>query len=87
MSMTEEQIKEDVHLIVADVLVIKPSEVSDESHLKDNLGADSLDMLDIAMDLEDEFDIDINDEEAHSLNTVGDIINCVKEKLCSTSQK
>jgi acyl carrier protein len=39
------------------------------------------------MDLEDEFDIDINDEEAHSLNTVGDIINCVKEKLCSTSQK
>lgn len=54
--------------------------LADDVHLEQGLGADSLDLVELTMDLEEEFDIDINDDEAPSIAVVGDIIKLVEGK-------
>lgn len=63
---------------VAEQLGIDAEEVSMESSFIDDLGADSLDIVELLMALEEEFDIEIPDEEAEKLASVGDVVEYIK---------
>lgn len=62
------------HLSIDDESIIKP-----DTDLVDDLNADSLDAVEIIMDIEDAFDITISDEDANSIRTIQDIINYIEE--------
>lgn len=64
--------------IVAEQLSIDPSEITEESSFIDDLGADSLDIVELIMALEEEFDMEIPDEDAEKISTVGDVIEYIK---------
>lgn len=63
---------------VAEQLGIEAEEILMESSFIDDLGADSLDIVELLMALEEEFDIEIPDEEAEKLLTVGDVVEYIK---------
>ncbi|MDN4592418.1 acyl carrier protein [Polycladomyces subterraneus] len=65
---------ERVKRIIVDKLNVDPSEVTPEASIKEDLGADSLDVMDLVLELEDEFEMEISDEDAEKISTVGDII-------------
>ena len=66
-----------VKSLLAEQLNIKPETIKAESKIVDDLGADSLDVVELLMTLEDEFGVAISDEEAVKIKTVGDILNIV----------
>ncbi|KAB7668608.1 acyl carrier protein [Bacillus sp. B1-b2] len=68
---------ERVTKIVVDRLGVEESEVTLEASFKDDLGADSLDVVELVMELEDEFDMEISDEDAEKIATVGDAVNYI----------
>jgi acyl carrier protein len=70
----EEQVKK----IVAEKLSVEPDEVVPEASFVDDLGADSLDLVELIMAMEEAFDIEISDEEAEKLQTVQDSITYIK---------
>jgi len=72
---------ERVTKIIVDRLGVDESEVKLESSFKDDLGADSLDVVELVMELEDEFDMEISDEEAEKIVTVGDAVNYIKSQM------
>ncbi|TMN23546.1 acyl carrier protein [Lentibacillus cibarius] len=63
--------------IIVDKLEVEESKVTMEASFKDDLEADSLDVVELVMELEDEFDMEIADEEAEKINTVGDAVNYI----------
>lgn len=63
--------------IIVDKLGIDEEKVTKEASFKDDLGADSLDVAELVMELEDEFEMEIPDEEAEKINTVGDALNYI----------
>ncbi len=69
---------------IKDILVsttnVERAIINENSSLKDDLGIDSLDSVELVLELETEFDIRIEDEELQSLNTVFDIMNLIKKK-------
>ncbi|MEK5443164.1 MULTISPECIES: acyl carrier protein [Fredinandcohnia] len=67
--------------IVVDRLGVEESAVTLEASFKDDLGADSLDVVELVMELEDEFDMEISDDEAEKIATVGDAVNYIKSQL------
>ncbi len=72
-----EKIKE----IVSEQLDVDPEEVVPEASFVDDLGADSLDLTELIMAMEDEFGMEIDDEEAQKLRTVQDVIDYIETKL------
>ncbi len=66
--------------IIVDKLGIDEEQVTKDATFKDDLGADSLDIAELVMELEDEFDTEIPDEEAEKIVTVGDALDFI-EKL------
>ena len=68
-----------VEKIIADHLGLDLSEVTDDKHIIDDLGADSLHTVELIMEFENQFDIQISDEEAESLDTVGKIKEYIEE--------
>lgn len=63
---------------IVDVLGVEESEIKEEASFKDDLGADSLDVVDFVMELENEFDLEISDEDAEKMVTVGDVIKYIE---------
>ena len=75
-----EQIFDKVKEIIVDQLDADESAITMEASFKDDLEADSLDVVELVMELEDEFDLEIADEEAENINTVGDAVNYINSK-------
>jgi acyl carrier protein len=73
-------IEDRVKDIIVDQLGVDPDEVKTESHFIDDLGADSLDTVELVMAFEEEFNIEIKDEDAEKIQTVKDVIQYLKEK-------
>lgn len=74
------EVLERVTKIIVDRLGVEESEVALEASFKDDLGADSLDVVELVMELEDEFDMEISDDDAEKIATVGDAVNYIKAK-------
>ncbi|MDE5867606.1 MAG: acyl carrier protein [Anaeroplasmataceae bacterium] len=70
---------EKVQEIIVKEMKISPEKVTLEASLKDDLGADSLDAVEIVMDIEDEFGIQIDDTKAESIATVSDLVSYIEE--------
>jgi len=75
--MERDELLQKIKEIVADKLSISEDQVTEEASFIDDLGADSLDTVELVMALEDEFDMDIPDEDAEKLTTVGKAIEYV----------
>ncbi len=70
---------DEVKEVVAEQLNVNPDEVKEESKFVEDLGADSLDVVELIMELEEKFDIEIPDSEAENIATVGDAIKYIEE--------
>jgi len=70
-----------VKKVVVDRLKVSADEVTDTASFIDDLGADSLDVVDLVIGLEDEFEIQIPDEDAEKIQTVGQAVAYIEEKL------
>jgi acyl carrier protein len=69
-----------VKKVVVDQLDVNEDEVTPTASFVDDLGADSLDQVELIMAFEEEFDIEIPDEDAEKITTVGDAVNYIEEK-------
>lgn len=69
-----------VQRIIVDRLDVDAAEVTMEASVKDDLGADSLDVMDLILELEDEFSMEISDDQAEKINTVGDIVTYIESQ-------
>ena len=72
---------ERVTKVIVDRLGVDESEVKMEASFRDDLGADSLDVVELVMELEDEFDMEISDDEAEKIATVGDAVSYIETKV------
>jgi len=79
-AMSQEAIFEKVRSIVAEQLSVDAAEVKPESNFQNDMGADSLDTVELVMALEESFDIEIPDEAAEGIATVGDAVKYIQEK-------
>ena len=75
--MTLEKVKK----LLAEQLNIDVAKITEKSKVIDDLGADSLDVVEMLMTLEDEFNVTVSDEESVTLKTVGDIVKLIDSKL------
>ncbi|MBO4261147.1 MAG: acyl carrier protein [Clostridia bacterium] len=69
---------EQIKAIIADQLSAEPEKITPETSIIDDLGADSLDVVELVMALEEKFGIEIPDEDAEKINTVSDIVSYVE---------
>ncbi|GBC76061.1 Acyl carrier protein [bacterium HR07] len=74
-------IADQVRQIIAEQLMVDIEEVTDDASFIEDLGADSLDTVEMIMEIEDEFGIEIPDEDAEKIQTVGKAIEYVKKKV------
>lgn len=72
---------EKVQRILVDQLDVDESAVTMDANIMDDLGADSLDIVDLVMSLEDEFDAEMPDEEMENIKTVGDLVRFLEENI------
>lgn len=72
---------EKLQKIIAEVLNVDASEITEETTFVDDLGADSLDVFQIIMGIEEEFDIEIDSEEAEKIVSVGDAVEQIKRAI------
>lgn len=64
---------------ISDILGVDADDITMDSHFIDDLGADSLDIVELIMALEEDFDLEIPDEDAEKIQTVGDVVEYIKE--------
>lgn len=76
--MAEQDVLERVKKIVVDRLGVDEADVKPEASFKEDLDADSLDIVELVMELEDEFNLEISDEDAEKIQTVGDVITYIE---------
>ncbi|MFC1646071.1 acyl carrier protein [Candidatus Omnitrophota bacterium] len=74
---------EKIKSIIAEQLGVKPEEVTPQASFIEDLGADSLDTVELVMALEEEFGIEIPDEDAEKMATVGDAAKYIDEKIAT----
>ena len=77
--MSDKSIEDRVKDIIVDQLGVNADQVTPEAKFVEDLGADSLDTVELVMAFEEEFDIEVPDEEAEKLQSVGDVIRYVEE--------
>ena len=69
-----------VKSIIVDQLDVDEDKVTLNANIQDDLGADSLDIVDLVMSFEDEFDLEIPDDQVENIKTVGDVVKYIEEK-------
>ncbi len=69
---------EKIRAILCEQLDLDEANVTMDSNIAEDLGADSLDVVDLIMSIEDEFDIEVPDEEIEGIKTVGDVVNYIE---------
>ena len=80
--MTNEEIFQKIQALVAEQFALNPEEVTAETSFEENLGADSVDLVELVMALEEEFDMtEVEEEDLAGLKTVGDVVSFVAAKL------
>ena len=77
MADTFEQVKN----IIVELLAVDPAKVTKEARFREDLEADSLDLVEMIMEFEDEFGGEISDEDAQKIVTVGDAVTFLEEKM------
>lgn len=70
---------EDVQQMIAEKLSVEPGDIKLESHFIDDLGADSLDLADLVMVIEDKYEVDFSNEDTDQFATVGDVVNAISK--------
>jgi acyl carrier protein len=86
MSTSKQTIEQRVKILIADKLGVGLDEVVNDAELNDHLGADSLDEVEVVMELEKEFDIEIPDEEAEELKKVSQYVSCVEKHVANKTE-
>lgn len=79
--MASPEIEKKVKDIIVEQLGVNPDQVTPEASFLEDLGADSLDTVELVMSFEEEFGAEIPDEDAEKLQTVGDVIRYIEEKV------
>ena len=79
--MSSEEIFEKVKAIIVEQLQVNEETVTEEASFIDDLGADSLDLVELIMALEEEFGIEIPDADAEKVVTVADVVNYIKDNV------
>lgn len=87
MTMKSNEIEARVKKIVVEQLGVKEDEITTDASFVDDLGADSLDTVELVMALEEEFETEIPDEDAEKIVTIKDAINYVTQRLEKESAK
>ncbi len=77
MATTEERVRE----IIVDLLGVDPSKVNAEARFREDLEADSLDLVELIMKIEEEFGGEISDEEAQKITTVGEVVTYIDTRM------
>ena len=78
--MAKEEIFDKLKELVVDQLGVEEDEVTMEATMQDDLGADSLDLVDLVMSVEEEFGVKVADEDLENIKTVGDIVNYIDDR-------
>lgn len=78
--MAKEEIFDKLKELVVDQLGVEEDEVTMEATMQDDLGADSLDLVDLVMSVEEEFGVKVADEDLENIKTVGDIVNYIEDR-------
>ena len=78
--MAKEEIFDKLKELVVDQLGVEEDEVTMEATMQDDLGAESLDLVDLVMSVEEEFGVKVADEDLENIKTVGDIVNYIEER-------
>ncbi len=79
--MTEKEIFENIKAIIVDRLGVDEEKITYETSFQDDLGADSLDIVELVMEMEDAFDEEISDETAEQITTVRKAVEYIKTKV------
>ncbi len=66
--------------LISEQLDVKADDITEASNIQDDLGADSLDVVDLVMALEDEFDVELPEDQVENIKTVGDIVKFIEDK-------
>jgi acyl carrier protein len=83
--MSQPEIFEKVKKIVAEQLEVDPGDVTPQANFANDLGADSLDTVELVMALEEEFDIEIPDEAAEQITTVQAVVDYINDKVATSA--
>ena len=86
-NFTEDMIKEKLKKILANELKIESEDINDDSHIINDIGAESADMINLLYNIETEFNIEISNEEADKNLTIQKMTNLIKEKMSLNSVK
>jgi acyl carrier protein len=78
--MAEKSIEEKVRDIIVEQLSVNPEQVTPDAKFIEDLGADSLDVVELVMAFEEQFSVEVPDEDAEKLQTVGDVIKYIEDK-------
>ena len=84
--LTKDEIRAKIKKIVVENLGVSEDQVTDDAQFAQDLGADSLDQVELVMSLEEQFGAEIRDEDADSLNTVGDAINYIEKRIADKAE-
>ncbi|HBO45345.1 MAG TPA: acyl carrier protein [Planctomycetaceae bacterium] len=84
-NLTREQVLDGIRRIIAEQSETPIEQIDEDAHLVNGLGCDSLDVIEIAMEIEEQFDIDVPDDTAEKAETVGKIVDRVFERVAPSS--
>ncbi len=80
-TVMENTIKERLRKVIAKELKVEPESIADDAHIGNDLGIDSADMISVLYEIEDEFKVEISDEEVGEISTIQEMYNVVNAKI------